>query len=144
MRVLRLGLGSVGILLMGLGAWYLTDGGREVTAALRVVPWLAGVVVLHDLLLAPLVLLAGWALWRLPAGRPVRGGLLVAGCVTLITLPALLRPGPPRDPTALPLDYPRNLTLVLAGIALVTAVLWWREVRRGGQRGQRSSTKGRP
>jgi hypothetical protein len=47
----------------------------------------------------------------------LRGGLLVAGCATLIALPPLLRPGTPRNETVLPLDYERNLLIVLLAVA---------------------------
>jgi hypothetical protein len=113
-------LGAAGLLLMGAGARYLFADTSEGTPR-KLVGWLAGVLVAHDLVLVPLVLGAGLALRRLPGRRAVRGGLLVAGCLTLVALPPLLRPGAPRNATVLSLDYGRNLALLLVATALVTA-----------------------
>ncbi|MGP4114066.1 hypothetical protein ACTWP5_24550 [Streptomyces sp. 4N509B] len=142
---LRLVLGLAGLALMGVGAWVLLVDAASRTPG-QVAVWLAGALVVHDAVLVPLVLLVGVALRRLPYRRVrhvVRGGLLVAGCVTLLALPPLLRPGTPRNETELPLDYPRNLLLVLAAVAVVTALAvawaWW--AGRGGRAG-RAATPG--
>ena len=52
-----LALGALGVAGVGWGAWLLSDDGfdRLVSTAL----WLAGVVVLHDVVLAPLVVVLG-------------------------------------------------------------------------------------
>ncbi|SFK80999.1 hypothetical protein [Streptomyces pini] len=119
MTAVRAALGVVGGALLAVGGWLLLFATREGTPP-RVAVWLAGAVLAHDLLLAPLVLLAGWALGRLPA-RPVwRGGLVVAGCLTLVALPVMLRPGPYHT-SLLPLDYERSWLLAVSATALVTA-----------------------
>lgn len=118
--VARVGLALGGLAAMGVGAWVLLVDAAPQTPV-QVATWLAGVLVVHDLLLAPLVLLVGLGLTRLPARRALRGGLLVAGCVTLVALPPLLRPGRPRNPTLLPLDYGHNLVTVLLAVAAATA-----------------------
>ncbi|MFJ6755458.1 MULTISPECIES: hypothetical protein [unclassified Streptomyces] len=88
----------------------------------RIAVWLGGAVAVHDGFLAPLVIaiaaLAAAAGVRL-RGVP-RGGLIVAGSVTAVALPPLLRPGGVANPTVLPLDYLRNWLLALAAIALFT------------------------
>ncbi|MEU6623883.1 hypothetical protein ABZ926_24330 [Streptomyces litmocidini] len=129
--VLRYGLGVSGVALVGLGAWLLVDQPDP----LGVFVWLAGALVLHDGILAPLVLTVGLLL----AGRRrrglLRGALLVAGSVVLVTLPLLVRPGAPPNPSALPLPYGRNLAIVLVAVTVVTglliAVQRWRERRQG-------------
>ena len=64
--------------------------------------------------------------------RPtVHGGLFVAGSVTLVAVPVLSGRGGRSNPTTNPLDYPRNLLLLLAAIALVTALLAAIQARRG-------------
>ncbi|MBR7678485.1 hypothetical protein KDA82_37075, partial [Streptomyces daliensis] len=120
---MRVSLGVTGTALLAVGVWLLASGTREGTAGWTAL-WLAGAVGVHDLLLAPLVLLCGLLLRRaLPrGGRGVlRGGLITAGCLTLVALPVLLRPGVPRNPTVLPLDYPRGWALTLVATVLITA-----------------------
>jgi hypothetical protein len=119
MSVTRLLTGAVGLTLMGVGASLLLD----VPDLTGVLVWLGGAVVLHDALIAPLVLLIGWVLVRGGVRGPVRGALLVAGALTAVALPVLLRPGKPANSSVLPLDYPRNWLLTLAAVATTTALL---------------------
>ncbi|MGW4160605.1 hypothetical protein [Streptomyces sp. NPDC004788] len=131
-RVLRYAVGGLGLVLMGLGA-------RLVAAEpdpLGVLVWLAGAVVLHDGILAPLVFGIGLLLVGRRQRGLSRGVLLVAGTVVLVTLPLLVRPGAPPNPSALPLPYGRNLAIVLAGVAVAAGLLYL--VRRWRARPQRS------
>ncbi|MEV6250797.1 hypothetical protein AB0M38_32195 [Streptomyces sp. NPDC051742] len=123
--VLRYATGGLGLALIGVGAWRVAAQPDPAD----VLVWLAGAVVLHDGILAPLVLavgllLAGNAKNAGITGRFerawVRGALLVAGGLIIVTLPLLLRPGAPPNPSALPLPYTRNLLALLAVIAVVT------------------------
>ncbi|MFI2717134.1 hypothetical protein [Streptomyces collinus] len=116
--------GAVGLALMGVGVSLLIDV-RDLRGALV---WLAGAVVLHDVVIAPVVLLIGTALVRGSARGPVRAALLVAGSLTMVALPVLLRPGRRANPSVLPLDYPRNWLVMLVVMASVTAV--WLAVRK--------------
>ncbi|GAA3839894.1 hypothetical protein GCM10022403_085210 [Streptomyces coacervatus] len=130
-KVLRLLAGAAGLALMGVGASLLLD----VQDLMGVAEWLGGAVVLHDALIAPLVLLVGLLLVRGGVRGPIRGALLVAGALTAVALPVLLRPGPRANSTVLPLDYPRNWLLTLVGVATVTALLVVaKEVRRSRRR----------
>ncbi|MDJ0340873.1 hypothetical protein QMK19_19020 [Streptomyces sp. H10-C2] len=129
----RAALGAVGVAAMGLGAsLLLTDS--QVRAPLDVPLWMAGAIVLHDAVLAPVVLAIGAALaHRLPprVRRPVRAGLIVAACLTAVALPVLLRPGATSNPSVLPLDYPRNTLIALGAVAVVTALAaGWAALRR--------------
>ncbi|KIZ17029.1 hypothetical protein [Streptomyces natalensis] len=129
--VTRVLTGAAGLALMGVGASLLLD----VPDLTGVVVWLGGAVVLHDALIAPLVLLIGLVLVRGGARGPVRGALLVAGALTAVALPVLLRPGKPANSSVLPLDYPRNWLLTLVAVATVTAlVLAARRTRRSRRR----------
>ncbi|MER7163335.1 hypothetical protein [Streptomyces lydicus] len=131
MSVTRLLTGVAGLALMGVGASLLLD----VPDLTGVLVWLGGAVVLHDALIAPLVLLIGLVLVRGGAREPVRGALLVAGALTAVALPVLLRPGKPANSSVLPLDYPRNWLLTLVAVATVTAlVLAARRTRRSRRR----------
>ena len=118
MRVTRLLTGAAGAALMGVGVSLLLDV-RDLT---DVVVWLGGAVVLHDALIAPAVLLAGPVLVRGALRGPVRAALIVAGSLTVVALPVLLRPGPRANSSVLPLDYPRNWLIALAAVAAVTAL----------------------
>ncbi|MFE4546584.1 hypothetical protein [Streptomyces sp. NPDC056785] len=123
MKVTRYLMGAAGVALLGEGASLLLDV-RDLT---DVLVWLGGAVVLHDALIAPLVLLAGLVLVRGGVRGPVRGALVVAGALTLVALPVLLRPGRPANSSVLPLDYPRNLLIAWATVA--TAMVFVLAVR---------------
>ncbi|MGW1490297.1 hypothetical protein [Streptomyces sp. NPDC002402] len=116
---MRIVTGGLGVALMTVGAVLLLTGGQLKDVAL----WLAGAIVLHDGIVAPLVLGVGLLLAAVPARGTVRGALIVAGCLTVVALPVLLRPGTPKNPTVLPLDYVRNWLLALAAVAVLTGVL---------------------
>ena len=125
MRAWRVGLGAVGIAAVGYGGWGVLTGGVAtdwpVTAA-----WLLAGVLLHDLVLVPLVAAAGWLVTRVvpaPVRPVVRGGLVVAALVTVVALPVVSGRGDPGNPSSTPLDYPRNLALVLLAVALGTAAV---------------------
>lgn len=117
MKAARWVLGGCGLLLIAVGGRLLS----VLPDPVGVVVWLGGALVLHDGVIAPLVLAAGMAVAAVPARGLVRGALLTAGALVLVTLPVLLRPGAPPNPSALPLPYGRNLALVLAAV-VVTAV----------------------
>lgn len=127
-------LGVLGLLLISLGAWQLA----ELPDPLDVLVWLGGALVLHDGIIAPLVLVAGLLIGAAPAARGVlRGALLTGGVLVLITLPLLLRPGAPPNPSALPLPYGRNLLIVLGAVALAAvlaaATTTWHRRRATGR-----------
>ncbi|MCT2591492.1 hypothetical protein LHJ74_16545 [Streptomyces sp. N2-109] len=143
MTALRVMLATTGAAMLGWGCWLLVTETREGTVP-QTTAWLAGAVVVHDGLVAPLLLLLGAALGhfgarlrrrhgygpeaarqddvrRVPGA--LRGGLIVAGCLTLVALPALLRQDQPRYPSALPLDYTANWLTLLGLTTLVTVAL---------------------
>ena len=81
--------------------------------------WLLGLLLAHDLLLAPAVLAAGHLLRRVPAPwrPPLRAALIVSGTLALTSLPLLLgygRASQPGNTSLLPRDYPASLAAVLA------------------------------
>ncbi|WP_431999535.1 hypothetical protein [Streptomyces sioyaensis] len=130
MTALRVVAGAAGVALMGVGVSLVTD----VRDPLDVLVWLGGAVLLHDAVIAPFVLLAGWVLVRGGGRGPVRGALLVAGALTTVALPVLLRPGKTANASVLPLDYPRNWLIAVVTVAVVM-VLWLGA--RGFGRGRR-------
>jgi hypothetical protein len=109
---------------------------------LEVLLWGAWGIVLHDGVWIPLVLTAGLLLGRAVPAR-VRGaltaGLMTAAALTAVGLPAVVREDDHHgNATLLPLPYLRNWLLLLAAVAVGTAVsaavLWWRG--GGGRRGR--------
>ncbi|WP_063991981.1 MULTISPECIES: hypothetical protein [unclassified Streptomyces] len=140
MRTVRYGVGAAGIALMTFGGALLWDGPRPWSTAL----WLAGGVLVHDGLLAPLVLAVG-AVAGILAGRPPRGvpraALIVAGSLTAVALPALLRPDGVANATVLPLDYSRNWLLAMAAVAVTTT--GYAGARAGARWARRSGGAGR-
>ena len=125
MRI-RLLLGAVGVLVVVYGGWLVLSRGHDL---LNLLLWLAAGVVLHDGVLALVVLAVATVAVRLlprPAKAPAVVGFVVLGSVTLLAVPVLGRFGArPDNPTLLDRDYTVGW-LVLAGLvvaAVVTASL---------------------
>ncbi|MFF1558503.1 hypothetical protein [Streptomyces sp. NPDC058279] len=119
MKTYRYTLGALGLLLIAVGARLVA----VLPDPLDVLVWLGGALVLHDAVIAPLVLGVGMLVAALPARGLTRGALLTGGAVLLVTLPLLLRPGAAPNASALPLPYGRNLLLVLGAVAVAAALL---------------------
>ena len=115
---------ALGVVVGGYGAFRLLELGWANLAATLV--WLAGGVILHDAVLAPVTIaVAALGTAVLPARlrAPAAGGLLVLGTVTLTAVPVLGRFGAREDnPTLLDRDYTAGwlilLTLVLTGVGI--------------------------
>ncbi len=135
MKTLRIVTALAGAGIIGYGAYGLLHD-PFITDPLQVLLWAVGGVLLHDGVWLPLVLLAGALL--APAPRVLRGGLVVAAALTAVALPAVLRQGQGHgNPTVLALPYLRNWLLLLALVAVLTALLalagWFRRQRRAGR-----------
>ena len=124
----RLGLGALGVLGGVYGAFLLLSR-QQLGDWVEVGIWFAAGGVLHDLVLAPLVLLVGAGLARtLPvAARAATAvGLVVLGSVTLLAVPVLGGFGVKADnPTLFDRSYLGGW-VVLAGLvaaAVVTATV---------------------
>ncbi|MER5415402.1 MULTISPECIES: hypothetical protein [Streptomyces] len=115
----RYTVGGIGVVVLAFGGFLLV---RE-PEPWRIALWLVGGVLVHDGLIAPLVIAVG-ALCA-AAGLRLRGvpraALVVAGSLTVIALPPLLRPGGVANASVLPLDYPRNWLLAMVAIGVLTA-----------------------
>ena len=110
----------VGVPLMAIGmVGIFRDAG--VTAPANFALWFVAGGVLHDALLAPAVLVIGWAMRRLVPGRalgPVQAAAALTGFVLVLALIPLLGWGRrAAEPTVQPLNYP-------LGVAVILAVIW--------------------
>jgi hypothetical protein len=124
MKAARLSLGVLGLAMVGYGlAGLFTDPG---TRPLNHLLFLGAILVGHDLTLLPLAIILGALLARwLPARAraPVQAGLFASAVVSFFALPFVIGAGRrPDDPSALPLNYARGLTLVLVLIWTVVAL----------------------
>ncbi len=119
---------AAGVVVIGLGGVVLlldVDPARYVGIAL----WFAGALVLHDAVVAPIVLGVHLLLRRVGRRIPIavllilQGALAVAAMVTAIAVPQILKRGiGSANATILPLDYAGHLVLFHVGLALVTAM----------------------
>lgn len=128
-------LGWVVMVVAVAGAWG-DDALRGIGSWVR---WIIGAALVHDLLLLPVVLAAGWLLTRVvprPWRVPLRTALLVGGITALAVWPTARRWGARDDnPSILPLPVARNLAIlvvVLLVIALVAGVVAARTGKRSG------------
>ncbi|MEV4293332.1 hypothetical protein [Microbispora rosea] len=118
-RLLGYGLG--GALVVTGFAGLVVDA--HLTDPLGWALWFGGLIVAHDGVLVPLVLLTGVAVGRVRSPSPVRAGLTIAAMLSLLALPMVTGLGRRADnPSLLPLDYGRNLLVVLGLVALGTAL----------------------
>lgn len=128
-RVVRGGLVALGVALIGIGGWVLTDtvnpnryGGLLI--------WLIGSVVLHDAVLAPIVAAVSLIVRR--TGRRVRpavlwivqGAVVVGAIFSLVVVPEIVAKAKgPKNDTVLPFDYGVRLGVLWLVIALATAAV---------------------
>ena len=134
-RVILIGIGAV---VMVFGGWTLYETIPQSTIA-NLGLWIVAGVVIHDIALAALIAVGGWIIsrWVPTQYRAyVQSGCIVAGVVVIMAIPVLIAGGrQPDNPSLLPLDYPRNLAIVLAVIAIAT--LATALVRERGKRSPR-------
>lgn len=123
MRLTRGLLGAGGIVLVLVGLYHLL--GTDLSDLVNLVLWLAGGVIVHDAVIAPLVVLVAFvALPRLPSWSraPAVAGFVVLLSVTLLAIPAITRFGARDDVPSL-LNRPYGaLWLVFAVLVLVVVV----------------------
>jgi hypothetical protein len=141
---MRISLAALGVALSGYGVWLLST--RE-DHLVDVASWLVGGVALHDLVLAPVVVLIvaiGQRVLPSYARGPAVAGLVVLGSATAFAIPVLGRFGArPDNPTLLDRDYTAGW-LVLAGLTatgVVAASLVVRS-RQPGRKRERGGADG--
>ncbi|HTJ67461.1 MAG TPA: hypothetical protein VL551_08045 [Actinospica sp.] len=123
-RTLRATLGGLGVLTAGYGVYGLLNE-HVITDRAAVGEWLVAGVIGHDFLLAPAVFILCAIVYRLTNARwrgRLAAFLLIGGSLVAVSIPALIRQGLNRNTTVLPLDYARNLTVLLAILAAIMVV----------------------
>ncbi|HJV08470.1 MAG TPA: hypothetical protein VJ653_02285 [Acidimicrobiales bacterium] len=97
--------------------------------------FVVGGALLHDLLVAPVVILAGVLLVRaVPAWAraPVQAALVVSAVISLFAYPLVRAYGlAANNPTSLPHNYGLNLAIVVTAVWVVTAAVVVVRFRRG-------------
>ncbi|WP_227497188.1 hypothetical protein [Planctomonas psychrotolerans] len=129
MRAARVVLLVVGVLTLAWGGYVLLDTQRP-DQVVGVLVWIVAAIVVHDGILAPLVLAASVVLRR--SGRRLPGvvlailqGAVVVGVIfTLVVVPEIYaKTLGPANPTVLPGDYAFRLGMLWLVLALLTALL---------------------
>ena len=130
LRAWRIGLIALGLAFFVVGGITLLN---DVNPAryLGIAIWLLGALVIHDGIISFVVFGANIVTRKtggrlripLPALLIVQGALVVAGIMTLIVVPAMLKKSiGTANPTLLPLDYGLHLVVFYAVLAGATAL----------------------
>ncbi|MEO8329785.1 MAG: hypothetical protein ABI586_07275 [Candidatus Nanopelagicales bacterium] len=133
MMRLRLPLAIAGIALGLFGVFRLLT---EVPADLLVVllVWLIAALIIHDGIVSPLIVAAGWCLARLVpprARRYVQFTFIVAAMLTVVAIPLIYREDTqPRAESMLLQNYVGNLTLLIALVAALSLLAYAIRVAR--------------
>ena len=132
MKVLRIGLGVIGGLLLAYGAGRLLLG-LPLATLLVLGGWLLAVLLLHHGVLQPLVLAVGAGLRAIPdrVRGFVQAALIMVAAVTVITIPLIIRQfSQPASKAMLLQQYGGNLALLVGIIALGTLIAYAIRVAR--------------
>lgn len=111
--------------LIAVGVWGLVSDGAR-TRPQEALGFVLGAALVHDLVLAPAVVVAGWALSRVVRGRargPVQAGVVVSSMVVLFSVPFVRGWGRvATNPSILPRDYGAGLAVVLGAVWVAVAL----------------------
>jgi hypothetical protein len=122
---------ALGGVIMAFGLWGLLSAAPR-TRPSEALRFVVGAAVVHDLVLAPVVIAIGLVLARVVPARargPVQGALVVSGAVALFAVPFVRGYGRvSTNPSILPRDYGEGLFVVLAAVWTVIIAM---VVRRG-------------
>lgn len=140
--LLRGSLGAVGVFAIGYGVLRIFTDAKD-TKPLALAKWLIGSLIVHDAIIAPVVIGVGWLLARtVPprARRYLQAGLVTGGLIAAVGVILIRRQGRTSSPTLALLrqNYTLNLLLLLAIVAVVTAGAYAVEVWRTNRTNTRS------
>ena len=115
---------AVGWAVIGWGVYGIFSNSLDTRPA-NLAKFVVGGALLHDLLVAPVVILAGVLIARAVPARargPVQAALVVSGIVALFAWPLVRAYGlAANNPTSLPHNYGLNLLVVLGVVWAVAA-----------------------
>jgi hypothetical protein len=135
----RIILMTSGVVVGLLGAVQLLVG-TPVTNLLVLAGWMIGAVVIHDGVLAPVVVAVGWAVGRVVparARRYLQAFLVAGGLVTIVAVPLIARRGTQETAKAiLQQNYGANLTLLLGLFAAGSLLAYAAQVAADQRRAQ--------
>ncbi|HEX4727453.1 MAG TPA: hypothetical protein VH298_06625 [Jatrophihabitans sp.] len=139
--LLRILLGTIGVAAIGYGAVRILTDAKD-TKPLALAKWLIGSLLVHDLLIAPVVIGIGWLLARFvpPRARAfAQGGLVTGGLVSALGVLLIWRQGKSsaRSLALLQQDYVANLLVLLAIIAAATVACYLISVSLANRRNTR-------
>lgn len=141
-------LGALGVVAGLYGGWLVLSRQDGFARIADVGVWLVGGAVLHDAVIAPVVLALAWLARGLPRAwrRAVVVGFVVLGSVTLLAIPVLGRFGARSDnPTLLDRSYGwgwLGLALLVVVLVVVAGVVGSRrEGAAGGDGGARAGRR---
>jgi hypothetical protein len=123
---------ALGAPLAAVGVMALLDH-ADATHPVRAAAWIVGAALVHDLLLVPVVLVAGAVVTRAGGrSRPwISAGLVVSGPIALFAWPFVRGYGRlANNPSILPRNYGRGLAVTLLAVWLLVGVTAWRARRR--------------
>ena len=109
----------VGLVPMAWGSWLYLDATPDLRRRIDFAAWLVGADLVHDLVLAPLVVLLGWTAARLVPARarpPLTIALVLTGTILLVGWLPLVGSATVDNATIQPRDYRREIVTVLIAI----------------------------
>lgn len=117
-------LSALGAAIIGFGIYGVIHDSK-LTVPVSFIKWMVGGLILHDLVLAPLVILAGAGLRRFLPGRfraPVQAALALAGVLALLSVPVIGAYGASRaNPTVIYSHHYTRALIILFAILLAGA-----------------------
>ena len=125
----RVALVVLGLALLALGGFVLLVDVKP-QQYLGIVTWFLGALIIHDGILAPVVFAIGLGMRRASTRIPfavlviVQGALVTIALLVAIVVPEILKKSiGTGNETLLPLDYARNLSIVIVALLALAAVL---------------------
>jgi len=125
----RVALIVLGLALLALGGFVLLTDVKP-QQYLGIVTWFLGALIIHDGILAPVVFAIGLGMRRASTRIPfavlviVQGALVTIALLVAIVVPEILKKSiGTGNETLLPLDYARNLSIVIVALLALAAVL---------------------
>ena len=136
----RVALIVVGLALLALGGWVLLTDVKP-QQYIGILTWFLGALIIHDGIIAPIVFAIGLGMRRASSRIPfvvlviVQGALVTIALLVAIVVPEILKKSiGTGNETLLPLDYARNLSIVVVALLALAAVLIGIVLRRGAKR----------